>query len=674
MKTGSHKRPQTIKEVIAIAKDTIEFNKSLSQDVEDVFTAESFGEDSSVTSFSKMNDTSAGANPEHSMMAGSIAAFASVDYARTAESFTMSAIDSKVDDSLMTVESFSSAKPADVASYNFGFNYGMSKQEPLVEGFFPTIIQPIGTRSVSITLDVDYIVDPYSRLSGTSGAKKDNAVPFVKTINDDDFYENRNELLASSDRKVEWDGFFVKALEAPAKDVLTGETVQTAPFVAGVEIPLLDLGQTTAEAARGEFDHKTQLAPFPQVSSLVFKVVDEYFKIGTGSMPLFSFTETIQGDDLDIGLSAGTQLTVTPSSLKDELTGANLALVDIPVGYRVIYDVLFQGSGNLRDGVVSFYVNRFEVASILDAGGIEVMSTDANYATYKAAADKLSKDSFVGQNITSHIVNDDLSRTGKRMNLRTKSQKYVLTPNTPITFEAPLKALTTGRTDAVYIPFMVKNSLVEVNSKGIKTIKNFANFLRSNIGSGALDIDTVGISRYMITPWFKSINLDLSSSVDSVDSSGRQEDIKATFDNNVKVLVSDMISSSGYDVAVEGTKSVIDIAVGVHTSLAAFIGDTVDLGNGYDVRVYATTRQTMFEKVYIVPANFASTRNTEIDVFSFGAHFYTPVLIGERNHGFRELTSQIVDAHAIFTPLLAEMNVTGLVSSVSKIAQNHRAV
>jgi len=644
--------------------DKVEFSQ-----YDDAYTTESFVDDGSVQAIASL-PSSATSEDEVSRIAGAMASMASTDYAETFRQFEKNGMD---EDPHFTVESFSSATPEDIASYNFGFNYGASKQEPFLEGIYPTILQPVGTRAVKVEVDVDYVIDPYTRLDGSYGSTKDNAVPFVKTINDEDFYKNVNELIPTSDRKVEWDKFFAKDLETEVVEPNSGTNIKTAPYLAGVEIPVIDICQTSLEISTDTFSQRTQLAPFPSVESLIFKVDAEYLEIDVSKTAYFGFTETAEGDDRDIGLLASTNLVVTPSAMVDKLTGVATAVMpNIPTNYKIVYKVLFTGEGNLRDGGFAIYGNKVVVHQIIDAGGLVVPTTHADYADYLADAEKLSTESFHSFTAKSHIVNDDLSRTGKLLTLRSKSQEYILEPNTPLSVEAPLTSLIrgSGKTDAVYIPFLVRHSLAGLNQQGVRSIVEYANYLRNNVGDTGLDLETLGVSRFFITPWFKSESLDLSTSVDSLTAQDRAGDIKATFDNVVKRLISEMFTVSGYNEAVVDVKSTLDVWVGVHSSLAVFVGDTVDCGSRYDVRIFSTNRKIMEDRCYIVPANFSSTRNTEIDIFSFGAHLYTPVLIGERGKDKnREITAQIVNTHATFTPIMAELTVSGLEGVVRKVAQ-----
>lgn len=631
---------------------------------DDTLTGEAFGETAGKVPASK--------DIHH--LAGAVSAVASMDYASTAQ------VTEKLGEAygdVFTAENFSSATPQDIASYNYGFNYGASRQEPLLEGIFPTIIQPIGTRAVNIAIDVDYIINPYGRNDAKSGASKDNAIPFVQTINDTNFYDNRNVLTPASDTKAAWDQFFVKPLEVDGVDVVSGNPIKVAPFVASKDIPLLDLGQSAVEALKGEFDQNTYLAPFPRVDNLYFNVATEYLKLDVTMSSDFAYVETSKGDSLDVALSAGGFITVEPGTLKNVLTGnLNTELAGIPANFKVVYSILFTGDGNLRDGYVNVYANKFEVVDIINAGGVSVPTTDASYAIYKTAADKLAVANYVGQDITSHIVNDDLSRTGRLLTLRSKDQNYVLEPDSPLSVSAPLSSMVTGskKTDAKYIPFLVKYATASVNNKGIKAIVNYANFLRANANTDVLGVNSIGISRYLIKPWFKTTTLNLSADIDSLKSSERETDIKSAFDSVVKLLVADLTVSSGYTQAAID-KGVIDIWVGVHSSLAKFVGTTVDLGVGFDVRIYFTEKVEFINKAYLTVANFSSTRNTEIDVLSFGAHFYTPVLIGELGEvKDRKIVAQTISKHAVFTPIMAEINVTGLEASLSKIAQNTHGV
>ena len=608
--------------------------------------------------------------------AAMITAMASVDRDRTQEQFKGF---KELDMQDVTVENFSTATPAEVASYNFAYGWGVSKQEPLLEAIFPTIMEPIGTRSVIMEVDVDMVANGYSRNDGVYGIK-DKTVPFVKTIDDEDYYgESRNLLVADSSRKAEFDQYFLKALETNAIEALSGNQITVAPYVINKSIPLMDLGQTASEAAAAEFDQNTQIAPFPVLTSFIANVGEEFYALDVSNASNYKFSRTVSGDSLDISLVTETILTVNPASTIDLLTNAiSTELADIPAGYTVDYLFGVSGTGNLRRGI-KVSPNTLEVSAIRDANGTEVLDTDPTYAAMLAAAEKLVLEGIVGFQEKTFIVNDDLARRGKLITLETKTEEYILEPNTPTSVQAPLKVFIENGTkttnDASYIPHIIKHSLAEINQMGIRKLNDFANYLKNNIpNGGAKAIDTVGISKYFITPWYRASALDFETDVDSLVSSSRKKDIKAAFDLAVTEMVSQMTAESNYGTVVETVKPVIDIWIGCHSSVLPYVGTTVDLGEGYNVKVYGTRKASFLNKALIAPANFRESRNTEKDIFSFGAHLYTPTILSTVTVNNREITAQTVDTHAVFCPIMGELNLTGLSKAIRKIAQNHRAI
>ena len=664
---------------LADIKDTLDLNDYLTNESLVASTASVDAVEDPESSLSAASKMLSGEDTAQSK-AATLAALASADYETTIESLKEGAKKStqtfggEISNDL-TAENFTSASPTDVASLNYKFNYSVAKQEPLLEGFLPTIAQPIGTRTLSIKVDVDYIVNPYTRLDGVAGKTKDGAIPFVKTINQKDIYQEKNLLVPVSDRDAALDGYFIKTLEAPAKDPFNGATINSAPLKIGEVIALLDLSQSADEVANGAMDNRTNIAPNPTVSSLIIQAGGEDFELDTSNSGSLIFTESAIGDGEDIVLNASMTMELAIRDLVTISTVAQTIVTNLPTGYKVKYDVLIQGEGNIISGHVSVHANIFKPIAILDAAGVVVPTTAANYALYLADANLFSAATVTGYTLKAFLINDDLHRIGHLLTVRNKTQPYHLTPSTPISVQAPVKGLAGIKSDARYIPTLARKALVDNNYKGIATIIGFANYLRNNIPNGVADIDTIGIGRYFVTPWFKSVNMDLKNTVDSLSSSFRRDDIKATIANQLKVLIDDMLTASVYADAVEGVKETIDIAIGVHSSFAVWIGDSIDLGAGINVKVFSTRKSDFIGKIIFAPANFSSTRNQEVDVFSLGAHLYTPVLIGETiENKNRELSAQLINTHAIFCPIMGEITYTGLDTVIRKIAQYEKTV
>ena len=680
---------KSIYDVVLDTKDAITSNKYQEEvGLASVAASVDYNLDSSFEDFSAALAPVEDTDNNIAKEAGALAAAAALDVTvidqqslpTGGESVNLNSVDGmlRADKLEVTSEAFTGKDPENLASVSYGYNYGvLTAQNAFAEAFFPTVLKPVGTAGVKVTADVDFIMQPFTRSDGKAVEGKSKMVPLIKTLGDSNgaFGSNKLALTPVSDRDSDLDVYFVKTLETDGKDEATGVAIKTAPLKGGTRIPLLDLCQTADALARGVMDHTDSLDPAVKVTDIFVDVEGEAYDFGVGAFAGSTFTITPEGDGLDIQLSVvNPNFTVDPSKLTVYPSGAAATkFPDTPAGYKFVYELVLTGRGNVADGEISVYLSEITFKKILDASGNELPTTDANYAAIKANADKITPAGYKGFFVDANLVNDNLRRLGHLITRREKASIYPLKPLSPFTVNSPVSGYAGIKSDARVIPSLIKNTIHEINNNAVVTIKKFIDQLATYVNSGGdmSNLQVAGIGRYLVNGFFKSIPLNLADAVDSISSGNRKKDVRAALEMKISEIANQALTDSNYTYAMIGEGG-FEVIVGTDLRIGAFLGDTVNIGNGITARVVSVDHDDVAGKIWVT---VTKGKTPDVEPLSFGNFVYVPALVadtisGTGNASVRQYQVQPICAHIINLPIIGELVVSGIEAMSAKVTVN----
>lgn len=561
----------------------------------------------------------------------------------------------------LTGENFSSVSPNEVASVHFDANLKLGRQNAFAEAIFPTLVQPVGTVIYEVTLTVTAAIRPFLR----DGSKvKDRWTPLTYDINDIEgiFNTNGNRVYPVVGIKDEFDAYLDTDVKSEVKDPVSGQNIETAPILVNQRVPLLDISQSAAELAGGVADDKTTLAPGAKIESIHIDVNGERYALDATGLRDAIFYGTPNGDDLmDLQLLSDNEMSIKLSELLQE-DGTAGTEFDGSDGITYVYDTRLSGSGSTVEKELVVDVNEFKLIKMVRADGTEVVDTDPDYADLKDIGDKITKEAVISVTLEAYITNEDMRRNGLEITSSIKAEKHVLKPFTAITVVTPAKGLAGKYSDRQLIDSMAEIVTPIINVDAVATLLSAAKVAAAMTGNGTFATKfKSGIASHVIKPTYIKEDLDLTNAVNNWASSQKDDDIAGTIISTMKNVLARLNTQSNladYRELVMGRPN--DFIVAVGSNVAAFLPKTIKIED-YNLKVVSSRFKQMQNKVFLIPGNLQSDRNTRHDYTSFGAFVMTPILLGESPvDGKVKYTAHPVGKHIVTNYVIGEINISGL--------------
>lgn len=582
------------------------------------------------------------------------------------------------------IEHFDGRRPDLLQAANFVYNVSAASQDSFSEAFFPTVVGDITKAGFTIGIDVPHTQTEFLRTNTNPDGPKFNRTSIITAISDPEAVFGADYIKLLPVAGTTYDAVLELGFQNPNKVFYdaSNEEIDTAPYKLGTTIPVMAVSQTATLLSKGVMDNTDTLDSAVVVSKLYFEVGADKIALDISRLPGSTFTYSTRGSDRDILLNTKTQFVVDLTSLTQFDGSATTEFGTVPAGYKAVFNIVMGGTGNVADGDVAVYVNEFAFAGVRDAAGKTVKVGEAGYSDVETAAKKFLAKAY---DLDARITNTNLRRKGVMISSNRITEVVAVKAKSPIYADAPVAGQNYGENDSRFLNELLSFTGILMNMSAVKTIKGFADYMRNNaagnINPSEIAIDAIG--GQVFKPYFKSETIAVNNLIDSQRSAERVEDIKALITDKIADAVNDMLSTSGYNNYNEfvAKKSTTDIVVGTYSKLARYLGDTLDLGNGRNVKVVSTENLDIKNgnKLYVTVGDFNPNRST-VNVARFGSNVFIPSLITTglvATENGATSTKSIVNPrfeHVITLPCLIEFNVTGLEESLNKVTLNTHAV
>lgn len=569
-----------------------------------------------------------------------------------------------------SVEEYTGADPRALQAFNFAINAKLAVQDPYVEAFFPTVVNDKGIAGASVTLLNTYINKPVVRGNGEVAIGQDK-VSVTEVMANGSIFDDDNTVLIPN---IKGDANLDKFLDTSFKTTVTsgGESFDSAPYKLGVKIPVLDVASTPGMLAAGALTGEDSFEPGVVLEKIYGTLDGNNVVLDVSSFAGSTFTGTLSGNMTDITMHMDIpEFKIAFNTLVDE-TGAAATLPAELTGKVGVYDLSVVGSGNAQDGILDVSVIRLNLVRVESATGVVI--TDA--AT-TAKANTLTAKAY---KVYAKASNETIRNFGLNITSEPKTEVYEVKGLTPLRVNSPIAGLQRGvsHNANLTIDEVLNFATAAISQNGFATLKNVFEALRQASASGALTANSVkGIGKYIARPAFVYDTMNIASELDSVSSDRRASEIKAIVTNKVRVVVSQLVSESGFlstARALKGQDVKVTVVVGLPEELAMFVGKEMDLGNNYDVEIVSSTRQEVAGQINV--ALKVKDDSNEVNILSFGNTIFTPTLAAEvaamnLNGGtVKSLIVQPVVNHEINHYVGARIDVTGINDAIKKITVN----
>jgi len=567
-----------------------------------------------------------------------------------------------------------------------------SRQDAFAEMFFPTVNFDPSASGATVETDVIVLFKDVTRtVGGRSEREKFKELPLIKHLYDADILsEDLNKIVPVFDAAKNGD-VLIEAYKGAGK--IDGETVVTAPIKFGVDANLLGMSQSAAALAKGVMDDTDALDRRVNLDDIFFTITGdvggtdttETIKINIASLPFSGFTYSAQDHHKDVALSFTTEnVYVNTSKTKDFEDNTSAVLGTLADNHSLRLKIKIFGTGNLQYGNVEAHAAKVELVEMITSAGDTVDPSGATFAAAKAIIDSIE---MKGYSVEAYRTHSSLKTNGHRISVIKKSQIFVVPFRTGILTRKPVTNIGGIDNDAKYLNSQITLTGAATSIHAVNALVDQASKLRMATENGTNPrAEVLGIARELVNTYYKSINVNLSDIVDSVKSSERIADIKASLVNRIKDAVISMHKLSNYGTALEkangNVKTKTSVLIGTDTKIASYLAGSdgkIDLGPDFDVYVESTLNQEMAGKLIISFGIMDSNRNTAPHPLNFGQCFWAPevtVEVSRQNNGgsYNELKTFPRYLHCVNLPIMTEMNIANIEEALGKIATLQRTV
>jgi hypothetical protein len=548
-----------------------------------------------------------------------------------------------------------------------------SRQDEFGEAFFPTVTISPDQTGIDVTVRIlNVINDKHRDLTGkiTDMGRKN----VLRAYADSTILKN-DMTKAIPIYRPDRAAYFVDASLIPSRTIkVEGEDLVTAPLAVGSTFDLISLAQRDTQLALGQADITDSLHPSLVLDRIYAKVGDDVLTFRTKDMPLSTFIQT--GQDLyrvmTLNFNTNAMLMTAETT---RLDGSPLTTLQMIKDNNLIVRIrsVVTGSVELAIGQTSVYGNAFEVFSVKNADG-ETLSLDTGVGAAVVAAFASAK--IIGYDLTAYLTNSNRSNRGQLVYIDYFKQPYSVPAKSPLTAIRPVMSDTNDETSDLSTLVTVTN--IRTSNSAVTSLIEAANLLREYVSvADAGDAPAIlGVSRFLVLPYYRKVELDVFDSVNSLSSHERADDIVATILNSIRDNVLHAYTSSQYKAASNavngGEAAKPTVTIGTDPIIHRYLvlnGDIRTLSEQFNVNIVETLDYRIRGKMYIT---FTTSCKGTIDPLNFGNMLWAPELVFTskmtRNGRYSFETSVSPRfTHIVNLPILLEYDVSGITDSLSKI-------
>lgn len=587
----------------------------------------------------------------------------------------------------LALEAYDEKDNRNAVVYSIAYNMQASRQDEFGEAFFPTITVTPDQFGYSISVRLIQVFDEVRRKVTGEVSKNFGRRNIIQALIDPTILRNDQTKVIPVYRDESKPNFVADTLLTPKTVVHEGVSITTSALKIGAKFSLLGLSQHSALLETGLQDHTDALDPMIQLEKLYLTVqnadatVKEVIPFGqVAQMASAGFTHAIQGNYRVMNLNFSTDALNVNKTVKKADGAASVLLAPLVTGeYSVRLSVAVSGSVNLELADTTLFANQVTVYEVKDKDGNILDMTAGNG---KTIADLFIAAAVIGYDLEARRTNTNRRERGQLLDLTYFNMVYGVPLLSPITVTRPLTVgdgNDSGDLAALITATHIRTSNAAV-AKLLETVSILEEAVARNGGVVAGDSEVLGVGRFLVTPFFKRVPLDVADNLQTLKAHERAADIQATLVNTLRDLAYRMYRDSGYKAAADalsgGIAPVPTVIIGTDPVIARYLtvtGDFRTLGNEFNVKIVSTLNQDMIGKIVMTLGEFGEGKDGMPNPLHFGNMAWKPELtlvlpLHRNGANSKELTVQPSFRHVVNCPILAIIDVTGIEDSLGKIS------
>ena len=591
-------------------------------------------------------------------------------------------------------EAFDGMQTHNALYFSVAYNLLASRQDEFGEAFFPTIVIDPLQSGLVVENTFAVLMNPNITRTARNDKAKYNKVNIVKIMYDNSVLTlDKNKCIPVYKNDGSLDDLFLKDFKSVNKE--TGEDIVTAPLKVGEKISMLGISQTESMLAKGEMDNTDALDRSIQLRRVYYTIngkkagdqdAVETFFFDASAFAYNNFVAAPQGHGKDMVLNFSTAaLEINADIIKTANgTASEIFTALNQPGIKIKVEVRLSGSANTEYGDVEIYGNTMNIVEVRNATGDILPSDDQIVTNVKKFLAKLE---IVGYTLDAYRTNSNLRTMGHLITIDRYKQEYQIKLRSGMNMMAPINNETGRDNDIDYLNTQIQTTQLRTSADAVLTLTRYAEFLRNSISSGvAKDLETSGIGRFSVHPYYKNISLNLSDYVDSLKSVDRLEDIRSAILNKINDEVVQMDINSNYGaahrVANNNIPTVKTIIIGTDPRIKHYLAgkeDRIKLSSEVEAIVVSTYNYDIAGKIFVTYGVFNNERNTVVNPLNFGNLVWAPTIATDvirtvSNSTRRDLMTMPRYSHIVNLPILLEFNVSDIENVIGKATINNHVV
>ena len=602
--------------------------------------------------------------------------------------------DDVVETTDLSREAFDGMQTHNALYFSVAYNVLASRQDEFGEAFFPTIVIDPLQSGLVVENTFAVLMNPNITRTARNDKAKYNKVNIVKIMYDNSVLTlDKNKCIPVYKNDGSLDDLFLKDFKYVNKE--TGSDIVTAPLKVGEKISMLGISQTETMLAKGEMDNTDALDRSIQLRRVYYTIngkkagdedAVETFFFDASAFAYNNFVAAPQGHGKDMILNfttAALEINVDTIKTANGTASEIFTALNQP-GIKIKVEVRLSGSANTEYGDVEIYGNTMNIVEVRNATGDILPSDDQIVTNVKKFLAKLE---IVGYTLDAYRTNSNLRTMGHLITIDRYKQEYQIKLRSGINMEVPPNNETGRDNDIDFLNSHIQTTQLRTSGDAVLTLTRYAEFLRNSISSGvAKDLETSGIGRFSVHPYYKNISLNLSDYVDSLKSVDRLEDIRSAILNKINDEVIQMDINSNYGaahrVANNNIPTVKTIIIGTDPRIKHYLAgkeDRIKLSYDLEAIVVSTYNYDIAGKIFVTYGVFNNERNTVVNPLNFGNLVWAPTIATDvirtvSNSTRRDLMTMPRYSHIVNLPILLEFNVSDIENVIGKVTINNHVV
>lgn len=568
------------------------------------------------------------------------------------------------------LEAYDEKENKNAVVYSVAYNMQAARQDEFAETFYPTVVVTPDQVGFAVSIRLIQVYREVRRQTN-GNTDKFNKQNIIKAVIDPTILRNDQMKIVPVYRDESRAHFVDSALVKPRDLDLEGTMIPTAPLAMGKKFSLLAISQTDALLETGLQDTTDSIDTAVVLNALYVQVGNEVFKFNTARLPTATFNYAVQGNYRQMNLQFENSSLKIDKDTKTVAQAASVVLADIASGeYTVRLNAAVSGSVNLELADTSLFASDVIVARVTNKDG-EVLALDG--AEAKAIVDLFKAAKIIGYDLDAQRTNLNRRMRGDLLDTTFYNQVYAVPLRSPITIPRPLTA--GDQNDSSDLAALITATRIRTSNAAVDELLRVEDILKEFVNSKDSIHDSpeiLGISRFLVQPFFEKSVLDVAKEIDSLRSFERAADVQALLVNKLRDMAYRMYRDSGYKAAADalagGISQVPTVIIGTDPVLARYLmvsGDFRTLGNDFNVKVVSTLNERMAGKIIMTFGVFNGETDGVPNPMHFGNMAWKPELtlvlpLHRNGANSKELTVQPSFIHITNLPIMASIEVVGI--------------